>query len=148
MEIFQKVFDNREYWDMNDKAKYAKIVKQLEEISMTLGKMGDSIFDDDKSLTEKFFKLTADIMFDLTVPIVKKYPSLRPPIMLDDLKLRYNIMRHDDLSDTDTVVRSGIQAKRAEKVLAEIESAEKPNNPGFFYMELSGNDLPQRARKK
>ena len=133
---------------MNDKAKYAKIVKQLEEISVTLGKMGDSIFDDDKSLTEKFFKLTADIMFDLTVPIVKKYPSLRPPIMLDDLKLRYNIMRHDDLSDTDTVVRSGIQAKRAEKVLAEIESAEKPNNPGFFYMELSGNDLSQRARKK
>ena len=133
---------------MNDKAKYAKIVKQLEEISVTLGKMGDSIFDDDKSLTEKFFKLTADIMFDLTVPIVKKYPSLRPPIMLDDLKLRYNIMRHDDLSDTDTVVRSGIQAKRAEKVLAEIESAEKPNTPGFFYMELSENDLPQRARKK
>lgn len=56
--------------------------------------------------------------------------------MPDDLKLRHNIMRHGDIADTDTVVRTGITAKRAEKVLAEVESAEKPTTPGFFHMEL------------
>ena len=47
---------------MSDKAKYAKIVKQLEEISATLGKLGDSVFDDDRKLCEKFYIEISNIM--------------------------------------------------------------------------------------
>ena len=123
---------------MNDKAKYAKIVKQLEEISVTLGKLGDSIFDEDRELCKKFYFEISNIMFDLEGPIVKKYPSLRPPAMLDqNAKCRYDIMRHDHEADAEEIILRDVAPDEAEETIRRIEAEEKTDETGFFYLELS-----------
>ena len=83
---------------MNDKAQYAYIVRKLEKIAHTLGDdLAAKIIDDDAKLAEKFFVIISDMMFDITGPIIQKYPSLRPPVMTGGKHNgRYNIVWHDE----------------------------------------------------
>ena len=123
---------------MSDKATYAYIVRKLEEISRTLGNdLAAKIIDDDAKLAEKFFVIISDMMFDITGPIIQKYPSLRPPVMTGGKHNgRYNIVWHDETTGEEEIVRSDIPPSSAENVLQQLESAFKTGKKGFLYLEF------------
>ena len=120
------------------KTKAAFVVKELERISLELGRVGESVYHDDPMFCEQVFKIISKIMFEIEGPVIADYPSLRPAAMLGEKykNCTYRIICHDYNSNTDSINKTGILPEDAEKVLAkqENESADKPNQ--LFYLEL------------
>ena len=102
------------------KTKAAFVVKELERISLELGRVGESVYHDDPMFCEQVFKIISKIMFEIEGPVIADYPSLRPAAMLGEKykNCTYRIICHDYNSNTDSINKTGILPADAEKELA------------------------------
>ena len=118
------------------KIQAVKIIKKMEEVYSQLGNMGDEIYEEDISLSQKIYDVIGDLVF-ITDEILGQYPCLRPVAILpENFNGSYRIVKYDKRTKTEMTVNTSVQPCVAEKTLRDIEAANCDNNL-IFYLELN-----------
>ena len=86
------------------KIQAVKMIKKMEEVYSQLGNMGDEIYEEDISLSQKIYDVIGDLVF-ITDEILGQYPCLRPVAILpENFNGSYRIVKYDKRTKTEMTV--------------------------------------------